>query len=272
VPVRVAAPVVAAAAETGTYGLGGAPSYSGDRGAHPPGVPVFGTGPLGRARTWLYVRCGLELRAVLALAFVLTVALGLAVHHYWVGRPRTLQVAQSAAQFPSAGDKPEPAEEGAATEEPASPDPVPAPSPAAKVTVDIAGKVAKPGLRSLPRGSRVADALSAAGGPLPGTDLTALNLARPLTDGEQILVGVTPPPSAADPTTESTGAGTTGPVHLNTATEAQLDALPGVGPVLAQHILTYRTQHGSFTSTQQLRQIPGIGPRKYATLQPLVEP
>ena len=136
--------------------------------------------------------------------------------------------------------------------------------------MDIAGKVARPGLRRLPKGSRVADALAAAGGPLAGTDTTSLNLARPLTDGEQILVGVTPPAPAPGQAPDSTA--TTTALSLNTATEPQLDALPGVGPVLAQHILDFRTQHGSFTSPQQLRQIPGIGPRKFATLQPLVHP
>jgi competence protein ComEA len=221
----------------------------GTTGEGPPaaGVPVFGAGRVGRMRTWLFVRCGLELKTVLALAVVLAVACGLAVHHYWAGRPRTMRVPPPVA---------------AAAAVPLSS----RPPAAAKVTVDIAGKVANPGLRRLPKGSRVADALTAAGGPLPGTDTTALNLARPLTDGEQILVGITPPASATG-TTSATSS-----LSLNSATEPQLDALPGVGPVLAQHILDFRTQHGTFTSLQQLRQIPGIGPRKFATLQPLVHP
>jgi competence protein ComEA len=213
-----------------------------------PGVPVFGEGPVGRLRAWLFVRCGLEFRTVVALAVVLLAALGLAVQHYWAGRPRAVRVPLPAA----------------AATVPRMPPVHAAASP--KVTVDVAGKVARPGLRLLPRGSRVADALAAAGGPLPGTDTTALNLARPLTDGEQILVGV-PAPAAA-----STPGPATGPLSLNSATPAQLDALPGVGPVLAQHIIDFRTQHGGFTSLQQLRQIPGIGPRKFTTLQPLVHP
>jgi competence protein ComEA len=222
----------------------------GTAGEGPPaaGVPVFGAGPAGRMRTWLLVRCGLELKTVLALAVVLVVACALAVHHYWAGRPRTVRV-------------PPPAAAAAAVPLPSRPPPA-----AAKVTIDIAGKVAKPGLRRLPKGSRVADALAAAGGALPGTDTTSLNLARPLADGEQILVGVTPPAATAGSTTGTTS------LSLNSATEPQLDALPGVGPVLAQHILDFRTQHGTFTSLQQLRQIPGIGPRKFATLQPLVHP
>lgn len=219
------------------------------------GAPVFGPGRLGRARTWLYVRCGLELKTVLALALVLAVACGLAVHHYLAGRPRTIRVP--------------PAPVAAAAPLPPALSP-PRPPGAAKVTVDVAGKVAKPGLRRLPKGSRVADALAAAGGPLAGTDITALNLARPLADGEQILVGLTPSAPAAAP--DQAPGSATAPLSLNTATEPQLDALPGVGPVLAQHIIDFRTQHGSFTSPQQLRQIPGIGPRKFATLQPLVHP
>ncbi|MFC4035491.1 helix-hairpin-helix domain-containing protein [Streptomyces polygonati] len=250
----------AARADPGVPGARGAPGVPAGHGvpevpAMPvPGVRVFPVGRVGRLRQWLFVRCGLEFRTVLALAVVLAVACGLALHHYWVGRPRTVRVPP-----PVAASLPTPA--------------VRPPTAAPKVTVDIAGKVAKPGLRRLPKGSRVADALAAAGGPLPGTDTTPLNLARPLTDGEQVLVGVTPAPAAtAASAGEQAGAGPAAPLSLNSATAAQLDALPGVGPVLAQHILAFRTQHGGFTSPGQLRQIPGIGPRKYATLQPLVHP
>jgi competence protein ComEA len=209
----------------------------------PPGGPV-----LARARTWLLLRCGLELRTVAALTVVLLAATGLAVRHYVAGRPHTVRVP---AALP-----------------PPAPTPAPAPSPAGPaLTVDIAGKVANPGLRHLPPGSRVADALTAAGGPLPGTDTTSLNLARPLTDGEQLVVGrPAPPPTPPPPGTPTT------PLSLNSATAPQLDALPGVGPVLAQHILDYRTQHGAFTTLQQLRQVPGIGDRKFTTLKPLVHP
>ncbi|MBY8877675.1 ComEA family DNA-binding protein [Streptomyces sp. PLK6-54] len=218
-----------------------------------PGVPVFGEGPVGRLRAWLFVRCGLEFRTVLALAVVLLVALGLAVQHYWAGRPHAVGV-------------PPPAAAAAALPRVQSVRPAAAPP---KLTVDVAGKVARPGLRQLPKGARVADALAAAGGPLPGADTTALNLARPLSDGEQILVGLPAPPAAASSPGDATA---TAPLSLNSATPAQLDALPGVGPVLAQHIIDFRTQHGGFTSLQQLRQIPGIGPRKFTTLQPLVHP
>ncbi len=263
-------PPPAAGAASFRDGLAGGSGGVGGMREGPPaglGAPVFGDGPLGRMRTWLFVRCGFELRTVLALGVVLVVACGLAVHHYWVGRPRTVRVPP----VPVAAASPAPVLDAAPPPSAGSP---PSAAPARPVlTVDVAGKVAKPGLRRLPKGSRVADALAAAGGPLPGTDTTALNLARPLSDGEQILVGVPPPPGAAPAAGPAPGAAGPGtPLSLTSATEPQLEALPGVGPVLAQHILDFRTRHGSFTSLQQLRTIPGIGPRKFAALEPLVQP
>ncbi|WP_285737945.1 ComEA family DNA-binding protein [Kitasatospora phosalacinea] len=138
------------------------------------------------------------------------------------------------------------------------------PSTSPPLVIDIAGKVQSPGLRTLPAGSRVADALTAAGGPLPGADTSLLNLARPLTDGEQILVGTDPLPGGAVP------AAPTGPVSLNRAGAEQLDSLPGVGPALAQRILQYRLTHGPFQSLDQLRHVPGIGARKYEDLKPFL--
>jgi competence protein ComEA len=138
-------------------------------------------------------------------------------------------------------------------------------STSGRVVVDVAGRVRRPGLVTLPMGSRVADALRAAGGAKPGTDLTTLNLARKLVDGEQIVVGV---PGAAPVAGAPPGPAT--PLDLNTATAEQLDGLPGVGPVLAQRIVDWRTAHGGFTSVAQLRQVTGIGDSKFADLQPLV--
>ncbi|MGI5168394.1 helix-hairpin-helix domain-containing protein [Spirillospora sp. CA-253888] len=148
----------------------------------------------------------------------------------------------------------------------------PPPSPSAGVTVHVFGKVERPGIVSLPAGARVADAIKAAGGPRPRATTGDLNLARKLQDGEQIPVGVpapTPPPgqppAGAAP---SAAAGT--PVDLNTATAEELDALPGVGPVLAQRIVEYRTQHGGFRSAEQLQEVTGIGARRFADLKAMV--
>lgn len=144
--------------------------------------------------------------------------------------------------------------------------PLPGTAPTAaptEVVVAVAGKVVRPGLVRLPGGSRVDDAVRAAGGVLPGTDPGLLNLARRLVDGEQVLVGVDPPPGAALPPGPGGGSG---PLDLNTATVADLDALPGIGPVLAQRIVDWRTEHGRFTSVEQLREVTGIGESKYADL------
>ncbi len=126
-----------------------------------------------------------------------------------------------------------------------------------EIVVAVSGQVHRPGLVRLPVGSRVADALQAAGGVLPGTDLNAVNLARKLSDGELIAVGVT---ASVEP----------GPLNLNTATLAQLDALPGVGPVLAQRIIDFRTKRGGFKQVDELRQVDGIGEETFARLKDLV--
>ncbi len=129
--------------------------------------------------------------------------------------------------------------------------------PTSEIVVAVSGQVHRPGLVRLPAGSRVADALQAAGGVLPGTDLSAVNLARKLVDGELVAVGVS---VSAQP----------GPLNLNTATLAQLDALPGVGPVLAQRIIDFRTKQGGFTRVEELRQVDGIGEETFARLKDLV--
>ncbi|WP_312018443.1 ComEA family DNA-binding protein [Streptomyces sp. I05A-00742] len=145
--------------------------------------------------------------------------------------------------------------------------------------MDVSGKVRRPGIQRLPTGSRVVDALEAAGGASPGVDMTGLNRARVLADGEQIVVGAPPgagppPPNAParTPGPGPSGGPTAGPLSLNTATVEQLDALPGVGPVLAQHIVDYRTEHGGFRSVSDLRQVNGIGARRFADLRPMVQP
>jgi competence protein ComEA len=135
------------------------------------------------------------------------------------------------------------------------------------IVVSVVGRVARQGLATLPEGSRVDDAVRAAGGVLPGADLLGLNLARRLTDGEQIYVGVPAPPELdAAPSR----AGRPAKIDLNTATLAELDSLPGVGEVTAQRIIERRTQRGRFTAVEQLREIDGIGEARFARLRELV--
>nr|WP_225853762.1 ComEA family DNA-binding protein [Micromonospora sp. AMSO31t] len=193
-------------------------------------------------------------RGVRALAVVAAVVVLVAGVWAWRSRPHA-----------------EPVRPVAAVSAPETSAPAPTGS-TGQVVIALAGKVRRPGLVRLPAGARVADAIEAAGGALPGVDVALLNPARKVTDGELILVGVTAPPGQAAP--PGTAAGGTapggGPVNLNTATLAQLDALPGVGPVLAQRILDHRDQHGGFRSVSDLRQVDGIGDARYEQLKDLV--
>lgn len=143
----------------------------------------------------------------------------------------------------------------------------------AGVVVHVAGAVARPGLVRLGAGSRVADAIEAAGGLAPDADLDRLNLAAPLADGQRVWVprpGEEPPAGAAgagaagDP---AAAGGGTALVDLNTATLDELDALPGVGPATAQAILDYRRAHGRFRSVDELLEVRGIGEAKLASLR-----
>ena len=151
-------------------------------------------------------------------------------------------------------------------------------APAGVVVVHVVGRVRHPGVRRLPVGSRVTDAVEAAGGVATKADLSALNLARVLVDGEQVRVPavgepVPPVPTAGPGVSTGGGAGSGGsgaPVSINTADLAGLDSLPGVGPVLAQRILDWRSSHGRFTSIDELGEVSGIGEKLLAQLTPLV--
>jgi len=150
-------------------------------------------------------------------------------------------------------------------------------SPSGSIVVDVAGKVRRPGIATLPLGSRVVDALEAAGGARAGVRLGTLNLARVLVDGEQVVVGLPAPggvaasAASAPQAAGAAGAGSATPmVNINTGTQADLEELPGVGPVTAQAILDFRTQQGSFTSVDELLEVSGIGDATLAKIAPYV--
>ncbi|OBG11735.1 hypothetical protein A5765_16635 [Mycolicibacterium celeriflavum] len=155
------------------------------------------------------------------------------------------------------------------------------------VVVSVVGLVHKPGLVTLEAGARIADALAAAGGPLDGADMVGLNMARRITDGEQIVVGIAAPPgeptamgssvspgataTSADSPPTGTGDKPSGEkVNLNTATVEQLETLPGIGPVTAAAIVAWRDANGRFTSVDQLGDVDGIGPARLDKLRNLV--
>jgi competence protein ComEA len=135
------------------------------------------------------------------------------------------------------------------------------------LVVSVVGLVARPGLVTLPPGSRVADAVEAAGGLLPEADPATVNLAALVADGQQIAVGV---PGAQAPAVSGGTAPAGGLVDLNTAGVTELDALPGIGPVLAQRIVDHRAEQGPFRSVDELQDVPGIGPAIFGELMDLV--
>jgi competence protein ComEA len=204
-----------------------------------------------RAARWDPGRGGARSLWVAAL-----VAATLLVGWTWWDRPRVDPVGAA----PQVTGSPE-AETG-----PASPPVGEMAETSATVVVSVVGLVARPGLVTLPTGSRVAEAVDAAGGLLPGADAATVNLAAVVSDGEQISVGV-PAPSG---TSAQGGATSGGRVDLNRADAAALDALPGIGPVLAQRIVDHRARHGPFRSVEQLDDVPGIGPSTAAELADLV--
>lgn len=142
--------------------------------------------------------------------------------------------------------------------------------------VHVVGQVREPGVVHLPPGSRVGDAIEAAGGAKRKADLTALNLAAPVTDGEQVRVpkpgeaALTNPPASGGDPAGSTGGASGGGVDLNTADATTLETLPGVGPVLAERIVSHREQHGPFASVDALQDVSGIGPATFDRLRDLV--
>ena len=191
-------------------------------------------------------------RALIAVGVVAALA---AVGFLWLSRPRPQPL-------PAAAIRPSLAAQPAAT--PTSP---------AALVVDVIGKVRRPGVVTLRPGARVVDAIKVAGGLRSGAGPGGLNLARPVVDGEQIVVGQKPAPQAAPAPPASTavpGAAPGAQLDLNTATLEQFDGLPGVGPVLARRIVDYRTQHGGFRAVEELQEVTGIGSRKFDDIKALV--
>lgn len=153
----------------------------------------------------------------------------------------------------------------------ASPTPTMTPTPVVQVMVHVVGAVQRPGVVSVPEGSRVQDAIAAAGGLSADADTGELNLAAVLVDGSQLKIGNTKHPGGevrSGTAGEAPGGGgvAEAKISLNSATVAQLDTLPGIGPVTAQKILDWRTEHGKFTAITELQEVDGIGPKTYADL------
>jgi len=205
---------------------------------------------------------------VVAVAATALAAWGV-VHLTAGGTPSTLELAPGT-PVPSVSGvmtgPPTGASGGAASHGPAPTD-VAGRAAGGRVVVQVVGQVRHPGLVTVPLGSRVADAIAAAGGLARGGSSGGLNLARLLVDGEQVVVS---PDAVPAPAPAGTDGGATAVVDLNAATVSDLDTLPGVGPVMAGRILDWRSAHGRFTSVDQLREVSGIGARTFERLKPHV--
>ncbi len=207
--------------------------------------------------------------SVRGLVILLSAAAALSGWWWWAGRPQAVAVAPTVLATGVA--VPGAAGAGAApSRAPSATNPAPGSGdasamPAVEVVVHVAGLVRRPGLVRLPSGSRVADAVSAAGGVTRPHAADSVNLARVLVDGEQIVVGsgVGSGPVGAEPSAD-------GLTDLNTADAAALELLPGVGPVLAGRIIAWRTANGPFRSVDELGEVSGIGDAILALLRPAV--
>ena len=195
-----------------------------------------------------------EKSSIQSVAIFLTIVVGVLVGLVWLNRPQTIsEPIVVTSGTPLASDTPAKA------------------SPSVMIVVDVEGAVRKPGLKTLPAGSRIADAIKAAGGlrkKLPGG---SINLAERVTDGQLIFISSSSKQvGTSSSNTGSATAGTADLVNLNSATAEQLDALPGVGPVMSSRILAWRNEHQGFSAVEELQEVPGIGPKVFANLKPLV--
>jgi competence protein ComEA len=213
-----------------------------------------------------------DVRGALVMCAVALAGVALGWWVWWQARPHLVEVGTSV--LAEGGPPPAP------VPTPVAPATTPAPSSAPLLVVDVEGRVRQPGVVLVPAGARVEDALRAAGGPRAGVSTRSLNLARPLVDGEQIVLDPdhpmptpTPAPAAeAAPPRRPVAAPPSAahPVNLNTATSMVLQTLPGVGPVLASRILAWRAAHGRFSTIEELQEVSGIGPARFAELRTLV--
>jgi competence protein ComEA len=215
-----------------------------------------------------------DAHSALVMCAVAAVGIALGWWVWWQARPQLIDVGSSVLAEGSPPPLPTP------TPTPA-PGATPATGSAPPLMVDVEGRVRWPGVVLVPAGARVQDALRAAGGPRAGVSTRSLNLARPLADGEQIVLDPDHPTPSPVPTSTVGRAGMSRrpvavrpsaafPINLNTATSAELQTLPGVGPVLASRILAWRGAHGRFSTIQELQEVSGIGPARFAVLRTLV--
>jgi competence protein ComEA len=226
--------------------------------------------PLGSHRLIRRVNRGMVL-TVAALVVVALLGLVVVMHHRSVGSP-----AYAGASWPGSSS-PDPSVAAASTSSATSSG---ATSSAAtssdSIVVDVGGRVRRPGLVTLPPGSRVADAIAAAGGALRHRDVATTDLAAKVGDGQLLLIGSSSAGTGAAAGVPAGGSAdassSAAPVSLSSADLTTLETLPGVGPVTAQKIIDWRTAHNGFTSIEQLQQVPGIGPSHYAEVAALVTP
>ncbi len=211
-------------------------------------------------------------RGMIVLVLVAAIAALAAAVGVWRDRPEPRPIETSAVAAVASADPPAHAAGTGRSDTPTSSAPGPL---SGEIVVSVTGLVVNPGIVHLPPDARVADAIAAAGGTQPGANLTGMNLAAKLADGDSVVLTDTPSAagvSAAGPAQATAGQGSApaGLVNLNTADEAALDTLPGVGPVMAQNIIAWRESNGKFTSVEQLQEISGIGPSRYAQISALV--
>jgi len=229
-------------------------------------------------------------RGLLVLLLVAALAAVATAVGVWRDRPEPRPV-ETVALAPASGvtgaDAPvtAPISTGSAEVQPPSATGAATSPPATQIVVSVTGLVAHPGVVTLAVGARVTDAIAAAGGSTADADLTGLNLAAKLADGDSVVIAAAAVGGSSSGVSNAGAPGSDAPrgpgspagqrtasslIDLNTADEPALDSLPGVGPVMAQNILAWREQNGRFTSIEQLQEISGIGPARYAQLAALV--